>query len=300
MSVDVRALIAELAQGQHGVVGAAQLKAARVERQPVRTLIARGDLTRIHPGVLAVAGAPDTWERRLMAGLLTLGPLALVSGEAAAALHRLDRCRSEAVEFLLPRQVRNRRRALTVHSTSTLVPTDRASVSGLRCTSVTRTLVDLAGAGIERRRLEAAVDSAVRAGTTTASVLEQRALMFAAKDRRRTAILELLPDTGGHSPLERDFLTLVRRAGLPRPATQAVHRVGTRTAARVDFLWESSDLVVEVSGRVGHASDAERADDARRRNELQQIGRHVIEFTRIQVEREPDHVVATLRCWLSP
>ena len=41
--------------------------------------------------------------------------------------------------------------------------------------------------------------------------------------------------------------------------------------------------MVEVSGRKGHASDAERARDAQRRNELQDIGRKVYEYTYQQV-----------------
>ena len=54
-------------------------------------------------------------------------------------------------------------------------------------------------------------------------------------------------------------------------------------------------MVVEVSGRKGHASDAERAKDAQRRNELQDVGRRVYEYTYDQVMRHPDHVISTMR-----
>jgi len=108
----------------------------------------------------------------------------------------------------------------------------------------------------------------------------------------------LLPDTGGHSWLERRFLALVRQAGLPRPHTQVVHRQGDRTVARVDFLWEAEDVVVEVSGRRGHASDAERAKDAQRRNELQDLGRLVYEFTHGDVVERPAYVAETVRAAL--
>jgi very-short-patch-repair endonuclease len=52
---------------------------------------------------------------------------------------------------------------------------------------------------------------------------------------------------------------------------------------------------VEVSGRRGHSSDAERAKDAQRRNELQHLGFVVLEFTNRQVRDEPGYVIATLR-----
>ena len=58
-----------------------------------------------------------------------------------------------------------------------------------------------------------------------------------------------------------------------------IHREGGRQIARVDFLFEAAGVVVEVSGRLGHSSPAERAHDAQRRNELQDIGRRVYEYT---------------------
>ncbi len=100
---------------------------------------------------------------------------------------------------------------------------------------------------------------------------------------------------GGHTILERRFLTLMRTAGLPH--TDASGRPPTRrqrTFARVDFLFDDHGVVVEVSGRKGHASDAERARDAQRRNELQDIGRKVYEYTYQQVTRDPSYVVRTI------
>jgi very-short-patch-repair endonuclease len=87
----------------------------------------------------------------------------------------------------------------------------------------------------------------------------------------------------------------MREAGLPRPTPQVVHRRDGRTFARVDFIFEEHSIVVEVSGRKGHASDAERAKDAQRRNELQDVGRRVYEYTYRQVTQEPGYVVRTMR-----
>jgi very-short-patch-repair endonuclease len=59
-------------------------------------------------------------------------------------------------------------------------------------------------------------------------------------------------------------------------------------------------VVVEVSGGRGHSSAADRAKDARRRNELQQLGRVVLEFTYEDVVERPAYVVRTLRTTLHP
>ena len=144
-------------------------------------------------------------------------------------------------------------------------------------------------------RLEAAIDSAVRLGLSAPLVLHERLAALRGPGRwGARALDELLADTGGHSMLERRFLELVRRAGLPRPSTQVVHRRGAATFARVDFLFEPFGVVVEVSGRLGHSSPAERARDAQRRNELQDVGRQVFEYTWEDVTRRPGHVERTM------
>ena len=78
------------------------------------------------------------------------------------------------------------------------------------------------------------------------------------------------------------------------PVPQAIHRHDGRHVARVDFLFAAQSLVVEVSGGRGHSSAAERAKDARRRNELQQLGRTVLEFTYEDVTQRPSYVVRAL------
>jgi hypothetical protein len=168
-------------------------------------------------------------------------------------------------------------------------------VDGFRCLSATRTILDLARARVPRVRLEAAIDSAVRLGLTSPAVLVRRLGELRGRGRWGAPVLDgLLVDTGGHSMLERRFLELVREAGLPRPATQVIHRRDGRTFARVDFLFEPFDVVIEVSGRRGHSAPVERARDAQRRNELQDVGRKVFEYTWADVTERPAYVRSTL------
>jgi very-short-patch-repair endonuclease len=63
----------------------------------------------------------------------------------------------------------------------------------------------------------------------------------------------------------------------------------------VDFEDTELDVVVEVSGRLGHTSDRDRQRDARRRNALQADGLLVIEFTTADVLDDAPYVIRTLK-----
>lgn len=73
-----------------------------------------------------------------------------------------------------------------------------------------------------------------------------------------------------------------------------IHRRDGATFARVDFFFEPFGVVIEVSGRLGHSSPAERARDAQRRNELQDVGRKVYEYTWEDVTQRASHVRSSL------
>lgn len=297
----VRAVTA-LATRQHGAVGVRQLRDLGVDARVRRGAIAEGWLRPAAGGVgvLVVAGSPDTWWRQMAVGVLTVGEHGWASHEAAARLHGLDRS-IEMVEFTVPRAQRRRDHGgLTVHTTDHVGRLDVVTVSNLRCTSATRTVIDLAYQGIPKVRLEAAIDSAVRLGLSAPMAIVARLGELRGPGRRGARQLDrLLVDAGGETRLERLFLQLVRRGGLPRPVTQRIVRQDGRHIARVDFLFGAAQVVVEVTGRVGHSSPSDRARDAHRRGELTDLGFRVYEYTWHQVRHQPDHVLTTLRARLA-
>jgi very-short-patch-repair endonuclease len=286
-----------VASQQHGAVHHRQLRALGVSAKAQRSAIADGWMVRAAPSVVVLAAAPDTWHRRLRVGLLALGPKAWVSHEAAAALHGLDRTSPGDVEFTVPRGCR--RVAITgaaVHTTRDVGPTDVISVHGFRCASATRTVLDLAAAGVDAHRLGAAIDSAVRLHLSAPVVLAERLAEVRRRGRGGVRLLDrLLLDTGGETILERRFLALVRNADLPRPETQRRIRSEGRHVARVDFCWNDVHVVVEVTGRLGHSNPADRTRDAQRRNELQDLGYRVYEYTWSDLTSRPQYVIGTLR-----
>ncbi len=295
MSSAATTAIFDLAAAQHGAIETSQVDDLGVTRRWLDNLVRRCVMRRAAAGVYVVAGSVTSWEQQLTIGLLALGKESWVSHEAAAQLLGLDRSKTERVEFMVLRGAKGRRLPFIVHSTHALPLIDRVTVNGLRCTSATRTIIDLARARISQLRLEAAIDSAVRLGWSAPSAIAARLDAMRGRGRWGAPLLDrLLVDSGGHTMLEREFLKLVRNAGLPRPRTQVIHRGGGRTIARVDFLFDPYDVVVEVTGQLGHSAPADRDRDAQRRDELQDLGRKVYEYTWNHVKKQPGYVERTL------
>jgi very-short-patch-repair endonuclease len=136
----------------------------------------------------------------------------------------------------------------------------------------------------------------VRSGRSAVPVIERRLAELRGSGRDGVRALDkLMPDSGGETPLERAFLAILRLNRLLRPTTQFRVLGKNGLIGRVDFHYEQLGIVVEVTGRKGHASDWERECDAQRRNELTDQGLRVYEYTRGQVEDRADWVAATMR-----
>lgn len=89
--------------------------------------------------------------------------------------------------------------------------------------------------------------------------------------------------------LERRFLPLAARAGLPVPLTgQMVNEF------EVDFFWPDLGLVVETDGLRYHRTPAEQARDRLRDQAHTAAGLTQLRFTHEQVRYEPEYVTRIL------
>jgi very-short-patch-repair endonuclease len=180
---------------------------------------------------------------------------------------------------------------IRVYATRSLDRADIAHTRGIPCTSVERTLIDIAGG--PWAEVERAVEQAF------ALHLLGRNRMIAALDRAngrrgvgdlRRLLAHLLDDIPlTRSELERRFLKLVARAGLPAPI---VNR--HRAEHRVDFTWRNHRLVVETDGRATHDNPYGFHHDRARDLDLELAGWHVIRLSWWQVVGEPARVVELL------
>jgi hypothetical protein len=197
--------IAALVARQHGVVSAAQLRAAGLGRGAIASRVQRGWLHRVHRGVFAVGHPRLTLHGRWWAAVLASG--GVLSHRSAAAAWDLIPTPSGPIDVTTRRQARSTR-AIRVHRTTTLDPLKEVvhDEDGLPRTSVARTLVDLADV-THPPRLKRIVERA-----EVLRILDVVDL----PGRRR------LPMIAGDPPLtrtelEQRFLELVDDHGLPTP-----------------------------------------------------------------------------------
>ncbi len=291
-------LIAALAAVQHGVVALWQLLEIGLSAPAVRHRVAVGRLHRIHAGVFAVGHARLTLLGCNMAAVLACGRDAVLSHRSAADLRGLRRSAGRAlIDVTSPRRSGRRRAGIDAHTCATLLPRDIEIVDGIPCTSVARTLLDLA-AVLPAREVERAVDQA-----EVLRVLDVRRIedvLDRAGNHRGGAVLRaILRDHAPGTTLTRNdfeeaFLAICRASGLPRPEVNAWIALEP-TGYEADFLWRASGLIAETDGRDVHTTRRAFEHDRHRDQRLMRAGYRVVRFTRRQVLEEPLDVQATLR-----
>jgi very-short-patch-repair endonuclease len=95
---------------------------------------------------------------------------------------------------------------------------------------------------------------------------------------------------GTRSELERRFLALCRRHGLPQPQVNV-----PLDSYVVDFLWPEARLVVETDGYRFHHGRGSFEDDRARDIRLKLLGYEVLRVTWRQLRSDRPTLVATLR-----
>jgi Protein of unknown function (DUF559) len=219
--------------------------------------MAKGRLHPLIPGVYAV-GRPDlTRHGRWMAAVLACGPNAYLSHESAAALWEIRNVQGAAIDVSLLAGSARRRPGINVHRRTALGPGDLTTRHNIPVTTVIRTLLDLAPR-LKEDQLEAAISEANKHGHLDPDSL--RASLEERRGQPGVATLRTLLDRHTllltDSELERRFLPLVARAGLPPPLTQQYVN-----GFRVDFYWPDLGLVVETDGLRYHRTAAQQARD---------------------------------------
>lgn len=263
--------LAELAARQFGVVTRGQLEKLGATEAVVARWLRDGRLHRVHPGVYAVGHAALALEGRLVAALLYAGPGAMLSHATAAwwwGLHET----SPSVSHVSAPHRRRSHGDVKVHDRRRLI---RVPHRGLPVTTPAQTLLDLAAtastddlrralAEAEYRRL---VDLDALAHVCRRGVPGSAAL--------RAAIRRHQPQLARtRSPLERRFLALCEKHGVPVP------QMNVRVCGLlVDAFWAEQRVVVELDGHAGHATPARIERDRRRELRLRAAGLTVLRYT---------------------
>ena len=80
------ARVTDLARRQHGLITGGQAVACGITKRSIEHRVRMGSWSGILRGVYVIGGAPDTFEQRLLAQLLQVGPDAVASHVAAARI----------------------------------------------------------------------------------------------------------------------------------------------------------------------------------------------------------------------
>jgi very-short-patch-repair endonuclease len=243
-------------------------------------------------GVYRVGHRAPSVEARYLAAVLACGERALLSGLAAAHLHRLLKGSPPEPEVT----VRTERRIEGI-ATRRCRRMDRAGgtvVAGIPVTTVACTLVDVAAelsvADLARACHEASVLHRTRPAAVEA-VLARRPTSPGAANLRRVLLGD---ERVTLSALERAFLSLLRRAGLPLPLTN--RPAGGRW---VDCRWPEHRLTVELDSYRFHNSRHAWEQDRRREREARARGDEFRRYTWGDVVEDQRYMLRELRTLLS-
>jgi hypothetical protein len=288
--------LTRLAARQHGVVTLKQLVWHGLSASAVRDRVAGSRLHRVHQGVYAL-GRPDLpAEGRWMAAVLACGRGALLSHRSAAGLHDLLSTSQAAIDIAIPRRSVLSRPGIRLHRSPYLTPVDRFIVRNIPCTSVARTLLDLASVvpvGVLDRACNQAEVLRLLDMAAMAELLERSRGRRGVRSLRAVLGTEL--GTGiPRSVLERRFLALCRRVGLPSPSVNEWIAIEGEEM-QFDFVWHAQRVVVEVDGWDTHRTKRAFREDRRRDRLLRLAGWEPARFTWDDVSGDPARVELELR-----
>jgi very-short-patch-repair endonuclease len=282
--------VIRVAEPQHGLITREQLLKLGLSPQAIKHRVRRARLHPVRRAVYAVGRPELSREGRWMAAVLRCGEGAALSHASAAALRGSGPyLRPIEVSIPFPRSVRAA--SLRVHRRRTLRPADVTSKRGIPVTTPLRTVVDPA-VRLDHEALEATINELDRldliAPDDLRAALGDLGHMSGVGKLRRILDRDTFRLTD--SELERRFLPIVRRAGIPVPRTRRI-----LNGYRVDFFWPDLGLVVETDGLRYHRTPGQQARDRRRDQAHTAAGLTPLRFTHGQVAYEPRDVEATLR-----
>jgi predicted transcriptional regulator of viral defense system len=297
--------LAALAAGQHVVFSVAQCAALGLGARAVQRRTEAGRLHRVYKSVYSLV-PPNLLTRkgRYMAAVLACGPGAVLSHRDAAHLHEIRATNRSKIDVMVPGRGSHRHGGINVHRSTTLTTADVTTIDGIPCTTLARTILDLAGV-VAQRDLERALEQAEMLQKLDARALEdqlERNRNAHAAGRLRRALAAYLP---GRAPTESEFeeafLALCRRIDVPAPDRQVYVDPGDgEPMLRLDFAWRAERYAVETDGGRYHGTGRRLEADHRKDQRLTLAGWRVLRITWRQLRDEPERIARLVEDALRP
>jgi very-short-patch-repair endonuclease len=295
MNVEVEVL--RLAERQYGAVANRHVRDLGGDRFLILRQVKIGRWERATRQVITIAGSPRTPEQRLMVAVLHAGPSAVASHEAAAWLWGLPGFPPTDVVL------RGRAHGAGVelgHRPTLVLDHHRTEVRGIPCTTLPRTIFDLA-AILRPGRTMALVNTVVTRSPAMLPALHRTLPELARRGRTGITVMrEILaanpvgtavPASGN----EARFEEICRNAGIHGLERQ-VDVGGHSWLGRVDYLLRRLCVVIEIDSELHHSSPGDRARDAERDAAMLAAGfRTVLRIAAEDLWRAPHLVVLAIR-----
>jgi very-short-patch-repair endonuclease len=282
------AVVRALAERQYGVVARWQLLGLGLSSATISSYVETGWLIPIHAGVYALGHRVLTLRGHLLAAVLACGPTALLSHKSAGGLWNLLATAQTSTDVTIPGTSHKPQPGIRVHRARHLHPEDIATVDDIPITSVARTVVDLGGVLRPQQRLEV-IEQADRLEILDFAALQRaidRRPMVRGAAHLRRIIDEYTEAPNTRSRLERDFLALITKAGLPTP------QLNTEVAGMtVDAYWPEWRLVVELDSRAYHLNPRQFETDRIRDAKLQRLRLRSLRITERRMKTAPGQVL---------
>jgi predicted transcriptional regulator of viral defense system len=277
-----------LVRRQSGVVSRVQALQAGLSEDVVKFRISSGRWRRIHPGVYATfTGELNRWEH-LWAAVLSVGPGAALSHQAAAELYRLVDGQAELIHVTIPHQRRvTAPPGVTVHRSRRADQAVQARAYPPR-TTIEETVLDLVHAAKTFDDVCGWVTRAIARELTDEAML-QAAMKARQRLRWRNDLQQLIAAAAGgdHSVLEFRYHRDVERAhGLPESARQVAFTTRDGRRGRRDRVYEPYGVVIELDGRLAHQPE-DKWRDTGRDNAAAAGGHQTLRYGWSQVKWQP-------------
>jgi very-short-patch-repair endonuclease len=241
----------------------------------------------VHQGVYALGRPTLTTKGRFLAAVVSCGPDAALSHFAAAVLTKLMTERGPRIDVTVPRGGQRRRRGAVIIHRAALPDGDVTVNEGIRVTTPSRTIVDLADV-VSERELERVIDEAAYLRLDLDG-LRPREGRRGSGNLARVLASHDAGSTRTRSELEERVLSLCQSFSSPAPEVNS-----SIAGHEVDFVWREARLIVETDGWGAHGTRQAFERDRRRDADLLAAGWRVLRISYARLERDPAWVAARI------
>jgi very-short-patch-repair endonuclease len=291
-----RVRVEELAATQYGIVHVDQAVALGLPKDTIYRLVRSAGWTLALPRVIAVGGVTRGSKQDLFAACTWTGEGAAASYRSAGVLWELDGVRAGEVEITFPGRKQSPHPTIVVHEASSGFGVQHKD--GIPVTTVTKTIVDLAGA-LSPDELELALEDALRRRLTSLPRLRMALLEHGGRRGSRSLrhLLEerALQTRPTDSRLEVKILRVLAKAGLPRPIGQYPVTMPGESDYHLDFAYPEARFGIEGDSYRWHSSRSAWRRDRARLNRLSQLGWRVLLVSWEDLKGDAAEFVSTVR-----